>query len=205
MNVDNAAVSGAVAEAAVPMTGDAHDFDSIVAAAGGARLVLLGEASHGTHEFYAARARITRRLVAEHGFTAVVVEADWPDAYRVNRFVGGDASGAAAGDDPDAEAALSGFARFPQWMWRNRDVLSFVRWLRRHNAAAAGDGPGGRSAGGSGSRPCGFYGMDLYSLYRSADAVLDYLGRTDPAAAAQARARYGCFERYDDDPQAYGR
>ena len=94
---------------------------------GDARFVLLGEASHGTHEFYRERAQISKRLIVERGFSAVAVEADWPDAYRVNRFVRG------AGDDADSVDALSGFKRFPQWMWRNADVLDFVGWLREHN------------------------------------------------------------------------
>lgn len=152
------------------------------------RLVLVGEASHGTHDFYAIRAAITRRLIRAHGFNAVVIEADWPDAYRVNRYVRG------IDGDRDADAALGGFKRFPQWMWRNRDVVGFVEWLREHNLALR-----------KGHRLCGFYGMDLYSLYTSIEEVLTYLDRVDPEAAKRARRRYGCFERHDDDPQAYGR
>src|SRR5213083_1801114 len=104
------------------------DYDPLLELVGDARVVLLGEASHGTHEFYAERARITRRLIEEKGFHAVAVEADWPDAYRVNRYVRG------RGEDQDAAAALSGFQRFPGWMWRNTDVAGFVDWLRGHNA-----------------------------------------------------------------------
>src|SRR5439155_2649475 len=107
----------AVREAAVPLTGASGDYDPLLDLIGDARFVLLGEASHGTHEFYAERARITRRLIEEKGFTAVAVEADWPDAYRVNRYVRG------AGDDGEAIAALGDFRRFPTWMWRNADVL----------------------------------------------------------------------------------
>src|SRR4051812_39788702 len=106
----------AVSGAARPLTGASGDYDSLLDLIGGARFVLLGEASHGTHEFYAERARITRRLVEEKGFTAIAVEADWPDAYRVNRFVRG------AGDDDQAVAALGDFRRFPTWMWRNGTV-----------------------------------------------------------------------------------
>lgn len=166
---------------------DDEDFEPLLEVVGDSRLVLVGEASHGTHEFYRARARITQRLIEERGFSAVIAEADWPDAYRVNRYVRG------VDDDPSAERALSGFERFPQWMWRNQDVLEFVRWLRRRNAALARGRP-----------RCGFYGMDLYSLYTSIAAVLDYLDRVDPPAARRARFRYGCFEQFEEDPQAYG-
>jgi erythromycin esterase-like protein/predicted phosphoribosyltransferase len=171
----------AVRAAARPLAGVEGDWDPLLDAIGDdTRYVLLGEATHGTHEFYAARAALTRRLVEAHGFSAVVVEADWPDASRVHRYVRG------AGDDPDAEAALSGFRRFPTWMWRNVDVLALVEWMRRV--------PG-----------VGFYGMDLYSLYASIGAVVDYLDRVDPEAARRARARYACFEHFYGDPQLYGR
>src|SRR5579871_6205169 len=113
--------------AARPLSGSSRDYDELIQRIGDARVVLIGEASHGTHEFYDERARITRRLIEEKGFTAVCVEADWPDAYRINRFVRG------AGDDADALAALGDFQRFPAWMWRNQDVLEFVEWLRGHN------------------------------------------------------------------------
>ncbi len=149
--------------------------------------MLLGEASHGTHEFYRERARITRRLITEHGFTAVAIEGDWPDAYRVNRYVQGD------GRDRDAEEALRGFARFPTWMWRNADVLDFVGWLRtfnerRHHTA----------------RKVGFYGLDLYSLGASMEAVIGYLDVQDPQAAKRARARYECLQPYAGDAADYG-
>jgi erythromycin esterase-like protein/predicted phosphoribosyltransferase len=151
---------------------------------GDAHYVLIGEASHGTHQFYEARARMTQRLVQEKGFCAVAVEGDWPDAYRVNRYVRGQS------DDADAEEALRGFERFPTWMWRNTVVLDFVGWLREHN---------GRRD------PVGFYGLDMYSLHRSVGEVIAYLERIDPEAAAQARERYSCFDHHDgDDGQAYG-
>jgi erythromycin esterase-like protein len=167
--------------------GRADDFDPLLNAIGDKRLVLLGEASHGTHEFYEARARITQRLIEEKGFDAVVAEADWPDAYRVNRYVRG------GHQDASADASLSGFRRFPQWMWRNRVVLEFIQWLRLRNDSD----PAGQSK-------CGFYGMDLYSLYGSIDAVLNYLDRVDPEAARRARFRYGCLEHFEEDAQAYG-
>lgn len=154
---------------------------------GAARMVLIGEASHGTHEFYLERARLTRCLIAEHGCTAVVAEADWPDALRVDRYVRG------RSDDVDAEAALAGFERFPTWMWRNTVMREFVEWLREHN----------RGVGAS--RQVGFFGMDLYSMYASLRAVIAHLDGVDPQAAARARARYACFDhRGGDDSQAYG-
>ena len=170
-----------------PLTGDRADFDALLGAIGSARLVLIGEASHGTHEFYRIRAEITKRLIAEHGFNAVAAEADWPDAYRVNRYVRG------IGDDSDAAESLGGFVRFPRWMWRNADVLDFVGWLREHNDHQADD-----------RTRAGFYGLDLYSMHASIDAVLRFLDGVDPDAAARARARYSCFDRFGEDLQAYG-
>lgn len=156
---------------------------------GDARIVLIGESSHGTHEFYRARAEITKWLIQEKGFTAVAAEADWPDAYRVNRYVRGQ------GDDGTAEKALSGFERFPAWMWRNTVVAEFVDWLHAHNATR-------RAAGG---RQAGFYGLDLYSLHRSMREVIGYLDNVDPVAADRARERYSCFDHTGaDDGQAYG-
>ena len=116
-----------ISEKAEALVGAPNDFDSLVDLIGDARFVLIGEASHGTHEFYRIRAQISKVLIAQRGFSAVAVEADWPDAYRVNRFVRG------ASKDSDSVEALSGFQRFPQWMWRNADVLDFVGWLREHN------------------------------------------------------------------------
>jgi erythromycin esterase-like protein len=166
--------------------GDPAAVDAIVDRIGDARVVLLGEASHGTHEFYALRSAVTRRLIETRGVRAVTIEGDWPDARRVDRFVRG------RSDDPDAVAALTGFRRFPQWMWRNTVVRDFVSWLAGHNATLGRD------------EQCGFYGLDLYSLHASIDAVLRYLERVDPPAAERARERYSCFEAAGDDPQAYG-
>ena len=177
----------AVRGSAHPLVGAAEDYDPLLELIGDARLVLLGEASHGTHEFYRERAQITKRLVREKGFTAVAVEADWPDAYRVNRYSRG------RGDDAEAIGALADFRRFPAWMWRNADVLDFVGWLRDHNDAA-----------GPGSAKVGFYGLDLYSLHASLEAVVAYLDKVDPVAAGRARARYACFDHYGEDTQAYG-
>lgn len=179
-----------IRDAAHVFHGDpAHDYDPLLELARGTRLVLLGEASHGTHEFYRERAAITRRLIAEHGFDAVAVEADWPDAHRANCFVRGERTPT---NDASAVDALSGFERFPQWMWRNAVVVEFVEWLRVHNA--------GRPQ----AARAGFYGMDLYSLHASVDAVLRYLERTDPEAARRARFRYRCFDHHGEDLQAYG-
>jgi erythromycin esterase-like protein len=174
---------GAIRDALLPVSGS-EGLDPILETNGDASLVLIGEASHGTHEFYALRARLTQRLIHEMGFCAVAVEADWPDAYRVNRFVRGISA------DPDARTALEDFKRFPQWMWRNTVVLEFLEWLRRHNETA--------------DLPAGFYGLDLYSLYRSIQAVLKFLDKADPKAAARARFRYGCFEEFRENAQAYG-
>jgi erythromycin esterase-like protein len=171
---------------ALPLTGADTDFDALLERIGDASLVLIGEASHGTDEFYRLRADITRRLIVERGFNTVAVEADWPDAYRVNRFVRGE------DEDADADAALSGFLRFPTWMWRNVVVRDFVAWLRHHND---GDGQ---------ARRVGFYGLDLYSLHASMAAVLDYLHQTDPEAERRARYRYSCFDHFGEDAQAYG-
>ena len=178
----------AVRAEARPLTGGREDYDALLELVGDAQFVLLGEASHGTHDFYRARAEITKRLIAEKGFAAVAAEADWPDAYRVNRYV----RGAPQGSDASAEEALRDFQRFPQWMWRNADILDLVGWLREHND------------GGPLDQTAGFYGLDLYSLYASIDAVIGYLDKTDPDAAERARRRYGCFEMFEKDEQAYG-
>lgn len=185
--MDDAQVIATTRRVAQPLRGSAAGHEPLFDMIGDARCVLIGEASHGTHEFYAERAAITRRLIERHGFTAVAVEADWPDAYRVNCYVRNTA------DIPDANDALSGFKRFPQWMWRNTVVLDFVQWLRAHNDRLPG-----------GAQKAGFYGLDLYSLHASIDAVLGFLQKVDPEAARRARDRYGCFEHFGRDPQRYG-
>lgn len=178
-----------VARAAVDAPGGVPSAEVLEDLIGDARVVLIGESSHGTHEFYEARAEITRWLIENKGFNAVAAEADWPDAYRVNRYVRG------LGDDGSAEQALGGFERFPAWMWRNTVVRDFVGWLRWHNGRCAADG----------RRQTGFYGLDLYSLHRSMQEVVGYLDTVDPQAAARARARYACFDHSaGDDGQAYG-
>lgn len=177
---------GAIRALARPLEGGPRDFDPLLRRIGDARFVLLGEATHGTHDFYRVRAEITKRLIRELGFTAVVVEADWPDAYRVNRYVRG------TGTDSTAEQALRDFRRFPQWMWRNADVLDFVGWLRAFNERQPPEAQ------------VGFYGMDLYSLHASMEAVMRFLRKVDPEAAHRAARRYGCFGLSGDDPQRYG-
>jgi erythromycin esterase-like protein len=177
----------AVRSQALPLSGAANDFDPLLDLIGDARFVLIGEASHGTHEFHRDRAAITRRLIQEKGFTVVAVEADWPDAYRINRYVRG------SGQAEFAVESLSGFLRFPTWMWRNTVVLDFVGWLREHNDNLP-----------PGARKTGFYGLDLYSLNTSIRSVLAYLDKVDPEAAKRARYRYSCLEDFGEDTQAYG-
>jgi erythromycin esterase-like protein/predicted phosphoribosyltransferase len=178
-----------VAHAAIDAPGGVPPREVLEDLIGDARVVLIGESSHGTHEFYQARAEITKWLIEEKGFNAVAAEADWPDAYRVNRYARG------LGEDSTPEEALRGFQRFPAWMWRNTVVRDFVGWLRWHNGRCATDG----------RRQTGFYGLDLYSLHHSMQEVIAYLDTVDPKAAARARARYACFDHSTgDDGQAYG-
>jgi len=167
--------------------GEITDYDRLIDFIGDARFVLIGEASHGTHEFYRERAQITKRLITEKGFSAVAVEADFPDAYRLNRHVRG------RGEDADAVEAMGGFKRFPAWMWRNADVLDFIGWLRAYND----DLP-------EKAFKVGFYGLDLYSLHTSIEVVLTYLDKIDPDGARRARSRYACFDHFGEDVQAYG-
>jgi erythromycin esterase-like protein len=183
----NSPLSVSIASAAHLLHGSSSDYDPLLDLIGDARFVLLGEATHGTHEFYRERAEITKRLILEKGFNAVAVEADWPDAYRVNRYVRG------CHDDRDSERALAGFERFPTWMWRNNDVVDFIDWLRGHNDILPLQAP-----------RVGFYGLDLYSLFTSMNEVLRYLDNVDPEAAQRARARYACFDHFHQDSQHYG-
>ncbi|SCY34094.1 erythromycin esterase family protein [Nitrosospira sp. Nsp13] len=192
------------------LPGFESDYDAIIQAVRGnasgnakeKRFVLIGEATHGTAEFYRIRAEITRRLIVEEGFDAIAVEADWPDAYRVNRYVSGQP------DDVDADAALSGFERFPTWMWRNTEVRAFVEWLHDFNegskSAKGGVGRKAQMEQRGPMKPVGFYGLDLYSMTTSMEAVLEYLDKIDPKEAEAARGRYACFGQFINDPQAYG-
>ena len=163
---------------------DTAEFEKTFERFGDAKLVLLGEATHGTSEFYRARAAISKILIERHGFNIVAVEADWPDAARIDRFVRHRSL------EPNEEQA---FARFPTWMWRNLEVHDFVLWLRSHNEGIAAD------------KRTEFRGLDIYSLGSSIAAVLQYLDKADPEAAKQARVRYGCLTPWQDDPSHYGR
>jgi erythromycin esterase-like protein len=167
---------------------NADDLDPLIERIGDARYVLLGEASHGTSEFYTWRTQISKRLILEQGFSFIAVEGDWPDCYRVNRYVRGfESSG------ETAEAVLHAFERWPTWMWANREVVELVGWLRRHNDRQRPE------------RRVGFYGLDVYSLWDSMLAVVEYLERIDPDLARAARRAYSCFDPYHDDPQDYAR
>ncbi len=174
-----------IARAAEPLPGlDETTFGRHFDRFGDARVVMLGESTHGTSEFYRARAAITRWLIEHRGFTVVALEADWPDARALDAYVRG---------RPAPLGASRAFRRFPTWMWRNREVESFLTWLKGHNAKRP-DGP-----------KAGVYGLDIYNLAASMRAVIDYLDRADPAAAEAARRRYGCLTPWSDDPTAYGR
>ncbi len=174
----------AIRDAAVILGGGDHDYDPLLRMVGDRAFVLLGEATHGTHEFYAMRAEITRRLIGELGFDAVAVEADWPDAYRLNRHVRGIG-------DTSIDEAFGDFQRFPTWMWRNQVVHGFIQWLQAYNTEQPA------------TARAGFYGLDLYSLYRSADAVINYLEGVDPDQAKRARQLYVGLDHVRE-PQTYG-
>src|SRR5262245_52801337 len=176
----------AIRRAAVAYHGSDDDDRRILDFVGDAALVLIGDATHGTHDFYAVRARLTQRLINEHDFAAVAIEGDWPDAYRVNRHV------QSVDDALTAEAALAGFRRFPTWMWRNTATTEFIDWLKHRNAVAS-----------TAQNHVGFYGLDLYSLHASMQAVVDYLDERDPVAARGARHAYACFDQFGGNPEAY--
>jgi erythromycin esterase-like protein len=170
---------------AVALNGTAAQYDTILKAVGNAQVVMIGEESHGTHEFYHHRAEITKQLITKKGFSFVAVEADWPDAYRLNRYVKGKVG-------YSLESAFSEFKRFPSWMWRNDVVYNFIDWMRQYNDSLP-----------EGKQKVGFYGLDMYSLFASAQAVINYLKTVDPEAAERARQRYSCFDRYSEDTQKY--
>jgi erythromycin esterase-like protein len=169
----------------LPSPDHGETFGGFFARFGDAHVALLGEATHGTSEFYRARAAITRELVKNHGFTIVAVEADWPDAARIDRYV--------RHRGPEADNKEEAFARFPTWMWRNAEVMEFLDWLREHNDVLPPE------------RRVSFVGLDVYSLEASIRTVLDYLGRVDPESAKIARRRYACLTPWQDEPAAYGR
>jgi erythromycin esterase-like protein len=172
---------------AVPMADDLTKYDGLVKKIGDARFVLMGEASHGTHEFYQARIDITKQLIEKKGFMAVMIEGDWPDAYRVHRYVQGQ------GDAQMSTQALDDFNRFPTWMWKNTTLPPFLQWLRAYNDNTS-----------TAASKVGFYGLDLYSLNSSMQAVIQYLNKVDPTAAERAKHQYACFDHLNVDPQLYG-
>lgn len=176
-----------ITEAAQPLSESADKYSSLLDNIGDSRFVLIGEASHGTHEFYQARIEITQQLIAKKDFMAVAIEGDWPDAYRIHRYLQG------KGNKNDWDDALSDFKRFPTWMWRNTTLPPFLRWLRTYNDNLS-----------LAANKIGFYGLDLYSLYSSMQAVINYLAKVDVKAAEQARLRYACFDHIKPDPHTYG-
>jgi erythromycin esterase-like protein len=176
-----------VTEHAIPLTGAADDYAPLLEMIGDAPLVMIGEATHGTQEFYQQRAEITKLLICQKGFNAVAAEADWPDAYRINQYVRG-RQGA-----NNIARTLSHFKRFPGWMWRNNVVAEFAQWLQSYNQDQADE-----------RDEVGFYGLDLYSMNSSADTVITILEDIDPEAAQRARVRYGCFDNFRDNLNDYG-
>lgn len=165
---------------------DKVNLDRLMERIGDSRLVLLGESSHGTAEFYDMRARITKELIERKGFNIIAVEADWPDAAHINNFI--------QGNESDPLLKTKPFSRFPTWMWANYSVMNFLEWLKNHNLKKASP-PKGVS----------FYGLDLYNLFGSIDVVLDFLEEVDPTTAEMARSRYACLAPYADDPLEYSR
>ncbi|EED79127.1 predicted protein [Postia placenta Mad-698-R] len=177
-----------------PLSFQHSAYDPLLKAIGNAQVVLIGDGSHGTYEFYAHRANLTKRLIEEQGFTAVAVEADWPDALRINRYIHGGAI--EGGSIKSARDALRDFERFPKWMWKNEVMPPFIQFLREHNNRVM-------KTTGDAYNKVSLYGMDLYSLHRSAQAVIQYLERIDPEGAKKARKKYNCFERFGEDTTRY--
>ncbi|SDS88445.1 Erythromycin esterase homolog [Halopseudomonas xinjiangensis] len=186
----DARLIAAIDKQATTLRDEPSDFDAIIEAARGKQVVLIGEASHGTQDFYRHRAQITRRLIEELGFAGVAVEADWPEAYALNRYVWGREEGRGASQ------VLDVFKRFPRWMWANTEVRDFLEWLGEYNAS--------QTRQQKEERPVGFYGLDLYSMGSSANAVIKYLDKADPAAAKRARERYACLHEFFGEPHFYG-
>lgn len=165
---------------------EASALDALLERTGGAHCVLLGEASHGTHEFYTWRTAISKRLIAEKGFNFIAVEGDWPDCYRLNRYVKG-----YQGEDKKPEELLFDFRRWPTWMWANWEIAALISWLKTYNKTRQLD------------ERAGFYGLDVYSLWESMDAITTYLEKTDPVAASNAKKAWLCFEPYGRDEYKY--
>jgi erythromycin esterase len=167
---------------------DDHSLDPLLDRIGDCHFVLLGEASHGTAEYYDWRARLSKRLIREKGFNFIAVEGDWPDCYRVNRYVKGYPDSGSS-----AREVLHAFERWPTWMWANQEVVALAEWLRRHNDQQPAD------------HKVGFYGLDVYSLWDSLYQIMSYLQKHDPSALEAARKAYRCFEPYGEDVQEYAR
>jgi erythromycin esterase-like protein len=180
-------LSEALRLAAKPLS-TPDDLDPLLDQVGEARFVLLGEASHGTSDFYRWRAELSKRLIQEHGFNFIAVEGDWPDCYRVNRYIRGLPGGGAS-----AREVLHAFERWPTWMWANEEIVELAEWLRAWNTRRAPEAQ------------VGFYGLDVYSLWDSMRVVTEYLERIDPSLAQEARLAYRCFEPYAEDVQEYAR
>ncbi|KTD26929.1 erythromycin esterase family protein [Legionella israelensis] len=176
-------------ETVEPLQENGDKYASLLNKIGEARFVLMGEATHGTEEFYQARIEISQQLILKKGFMAIAIEGDWPDAYQIHRYIQNTNNKSV----PDAKAALTGFTRFPRWMWRNITIPPFLEWLRKHNDHLS-----------SISEKIGFYGLDLYSMNASMSAVIRYLETVDPQAAKHAKERYACFDTMSTEPQTYG-
>jgi erythromycin esterase-like protein len=185
-DAQQASALAAVKAAAKPLN-TPTDLQPLIDMIGDAKVVLIGEASHGTHEFYQMRAQISRFLIEQKGFNGIAVEADWHSASSINDYVRG------AGDANTPEAALQNFDRFPSWMWRNTDVRDFIRWLRDYNEQIEPE-----------EIRIGFYGLDVYGMFGSIADVIEGLETIDPEAAERARDRYRCFQGFDENPQVYG-
>lgn len=184
MRQNDSSLAAGLAQTVHEITGRSRNYDPLLNLVGDAQIVMLGEATHGTQEFYRERANITRRLITERGFNAVAIEGDWPDAYRINEYAKGEAL-------ISANEALDGFKRFPTWMWANQEVLQFISWLHDYNRLQDDESK------------AGFYGLDLYSMHASMAAVIGYLNRIDPEAAARAKERYACLDHFGVNPQSY--
>lgn len=168
-------------------TSIAHgNYDNLLSQIADSRFVLIGEATHGTHEFYQTRIEITKALIEQKDFMAVAIEGDWPDVYQIHRYLQGHTS------KDDHLVALNAFQRFPTWMWRNTTMPDFLQWLRQYNDELPNP------------QKIGFYGLDLYSLNASIESVIRYLQNVDVKAAQQAKYRYACFDHVSIDPQMYG-
>ncbi len=183
--IDRKGQIDAIRSAAIPLHGLDVDYDALLKAIGDAQIIMLGEATHGTHEFYDIRTQISKRLISEKHFNAIAIEGDWPDAYQVNSYIHGQKY-------TQASDALASFDRFPTWMWRNIPMLHLCEWLRTHNKKQTS------------LDKVSFYGLDMYSLYRSIDEIIKCLDKVDPQIAAEARYHYSCFDHFRHDPQAYG-